>query len=57
MTTDLIDSFSTIKYWPDVISEDSECIKQIENLTIKLRNKKKLKNFTIRTFELKMVCF
>lgn len=56
MTTQLIDSYTTMdKYWPDIISEDGECIKQIENITIKLRNKRKFQYFILRIFEVKMV--
>lgn len=57
MTTDLFDSHVAMeKYWPDVLSEEGDCIKQIENLSIKLRDKKNFNFFTIRLFELKMVC-
>lgn len=56
MTTQLIDSssFTTMdKYWPDMISENSESMKQIENITIKLKDKRQYQYFTIRIFEVK----
>ena len=56
MTTRLIDSGSFVdKYWPDMISEDGESMKQIEDITIKLKDKRQYPHFTIRIFEVKMV--
>ena len=62
MTTQLIDSSSFVldKYWPDMISEDGESMKQIEDITIKLKDKRQYQYYTIRIFEVKMVgdmCF
>ena len=56
MTTPLIDSFTTMeKYWPDLFVEDGESLKQIENISIKLIGKRKFNDYTVRTFEVKMV--
>ena len=56
MATQLVDSqIKMDKYWPDMISQDGECMKHINNITIKLRHKRETQFFTQRLFEVKMV--